>query len=804
MRVPYKWLSEYVDTGVAAEKLAELLTLAGVEVGAVEPFGPALPGIVVGQVKTLKPHPGKSNLTLVETDVGDSVLKIVCGAKNMQVGDRVPVACPGAVLPGERLIEEAVLHGSRSEGMICSAQELGLDLGAEDEILILDKSAPIGAAVDKVLGFDEPILDLELTPNRADCLSLLGVAHEVAALTGGTVKMPSLEPVEKGPDIDTVIAVAVEDTSLCPRYTARAVREVKIGPSPLWMQLRLLKAGIRPINNVVDITNYVMWEFGQPLHAFDLDLLAGKQILVRRANAGEKLVTLDGLERTLDPEALVIADSASPVGLAGVMGGENTEITVKTRQVLIEAAVFNPANIRRTARRFNLPSEASQRFERGVNPEAVAWSQERAARLMSELAGGKVLNGMIDCRAVEDIPARIKVSPQRISQILGLKIAENEVIAILTRLGCAIEKDDHEQALEVTVPLRRADIRLEEDIVEEVARIHGYDKIPVSLPRGKMLQNRPSAAERLQDLIRDILTACGYYECINYSFINPSGLSRLRLPRGDRRLQAIPVQNPFSEEQAIMRTTLLPGLLRTVQYNYKYRELNQLFFEMGKVYEPLELPLTRFPAENFSLGLAATGSIPGPNWIVSPKDADFFTIKGALEILFAGLQIESVSFVPAAPPFAHPTRAALILIDGREAGFLGQLHPEVAAEWEIDQPVTVCEISLELVAEKADPLPRVAPLPRYPAAGRDLAVVVPAEIPAEQLEKAIREAGGSMVRKVNLFDLYVGPQIPAGKRSLAYSITFRSEEGTLTDAAVNRSLEDIEKALLALGAVLRR
>ncbi len=802
MRVSFDWLKEYIDAGLSAEELAELLTLSGVEVGAVETFGPALPSVVVGEVKAMEPHPGRSNLTLVDTDTGDKTSKIVCGAKNMRVGDKVPTAKPGATLPGERLIEEIDIHGVNSPGMLCSAQELGLELGSEDQILILDQSSQVGEPVDRLLGFDDKILVLELTPDRPDCLSMIGVAYEVAALTGSKVKMPRLAPPETALELGEFFKVAIEDGELCPRYTARAVQDLEIGTSPLWMRLRLLKAGIRPISNVVDITNYVMWEFGQPLHAFDLELLKSNQILVRRAQEGEKVITLDGIERELTPEALVITDGEAPVALAGVMGGEETEINNSTRKVLIEAASFNPTNIRRTARRYNLPSEASQRFEKGVNPEAVIWSQDRAALLMHELAGGTVLRGIVDRNEAPCRETRIKIKAEKINKVLGLELSGEVVAGLLDRLGFTVQEIDS-GVMAVTVPLRRGDVTIEEDIVEEVARLYGYDKIPVTLPRGELLGNVKTYEEKVYDVTRDVLTACGYHECITYSFINPSNLARLRLPESDPRMKPIPVQNPFSEEQAVMRTTLLPGIMKAVQHNYSHRELNQMLFEIGAAFEAKTLPLDDLPEEKDKLALAVTGQIPEPNWVDPSRQADFYAIKGALEALFTRFQVEDVSFVPAAMPFSHPARCAVIKIGEAELGYLGQLHPDVAEQWEIDQPVTVCEIDLAILCDQANLVPRVVPMPRYPAAKRDLALVVAREIPAEKLEKTIREAGGDLISQVKLFDLYEGKQIPEGKRSLAYSITFRREEGTLTEAEINRAQDNIEKALLELGAVLR-
>ncbi|HSW35699.1 MAG TPA: phenylalanine--tRNA ligase subunit beta [Candidatus Limnocylindrales bacterium] len=802
MRVSYNWLRDYIEPGLSPDELAERFTLSGIEVGAVQKFGCSLPGVVVGQVLSVEPHPGRSNLTLVASDVGTTVLNIVCGAKNMKAGDKVAVALPGAELPAIGVIRETKIYGAMSSGMLCSAKELGLDLGSAEHILILDDTAVLGAPVEQSLELDDQILHLELTPNRADCLGMLGVAYEVAALTGGKVTMPPLFPPETTENIHGAIRICVQDNDLCPRYTARIVRDVTIKQSPLWMQIKLLKAGIRPINNVVDITNYVMWEFGQPLHAFDLDLLNKDEIIVRRARKDERLVTLDGVERVLDSDVLVIADSLAPIGLAGVMGGENTEISSKTRHVLIEAAGFDPINIRRTARRYNLPSEASQRFEKGVNPEAVLASQNRAALLMAELVGGKVLQGVIDHHTSPTKPPLIMVRPERVNKILGTEIPAETITAILEKLSFVVQPGGT-GSLEVTVPLRRADVMMEEDIVEEIARLYGYDKIPVKLPRGELLANRPSLEDRLYGSIREILVSCGYFECITYSFINPGSLARLRLPDDDHRMKTISVQNPFTEEQAIMRTTLLPGLLKVLQHNYSYRELNQMFFEIGAVYEPESLPLEKPPLEKMKLAFATTGLVPEPNWLVPSRNADYFTMKGALEVLLGRLQIKSAAFIPAAIPFAHPTRCAYVKINGEELGFLGQLHPEVAEIWGINQTVTIGEVDLSILARHTDLVPTVTSLPRYPAASRDIAVVVARDILASQLECTIREAGGSIVNQVILFDQYEGKQVPDGKRSLAFSIKYRCEEGTLTEMEINDAQKNIEKVLFELGAVLR-
>ncbi|HOB28926.1 MAG: phenylalanine--tRNA ligase subunit beta [Dethiobacteria bacterium] len=803
MRIAYSWLKEYIDLELSPEELAEKLTLAGVEVEAVEQFAEISDRVVVGEIITLKPHPHNSRLLVAGVDPGDgSPLQIVCGAPNIAAGQKVPLALPGAVLPGRGCLEALEIERVFSEGMLCSGKELGLELGSPDGVLILDPPAKTGSPLSEALELNDHILILDLTPNRADCLGLLGIAYEVAALTGAAVKHPPAEPPEAPECTAALLRVDVQEPLLCPRYTARVIEDLTVGSSPLWLQLRLLKSGLRPINNVVDITNYVMWEYGQPLHAFDFNLTRGGEIIVRRGRSDETLVTLDGDERVLDEEVLVIADAAGPVALGGVMGGESTEINPSTRSVLLEAALFNPVSVRRTARRYHIPSEASQRFERGVNPAWVAEASGRAALMISELAGGRVLRGLIDSYPAPVQPRRVMVRPYRINEILGLKIPSAEVSDILSRLGFTIKPEG--RRLEVTVPLRRNDIFLEEDIVEEVARLYGYDKIPATLPRGELLESREELPERLQGLVRETLTACGFNEIITYSFINPTSLRSLGLPEGDPRLEAIPLRNPLSEEQSIMRTTLLPGLLKTLQDNFYHREMNQLLFEVGAAYLPRQLPLEELPDEKLRLSLGATGELPVANWYTASRPAGFFVVKGAIEALLKRFGINRVEYLPAELPFNHPTRSAVIRIAGEEAGFLGELRPQVAEKWDYPQPVTVAELDLEMLIARANLVPRVTPLPKYPAGLRDIAVVVPRALSAGELKRLIYEAGGGLVEQVTLFDLYEGAQIPPGMRSLAFTITYRHPDRTLTEAEINAAQARIEAALSKLGAALRR
>ncbi len=802
MRIAYNWLKEYIDLELPAEELADRLTLAGVEVEAVERPAGVPGGVVVGEIVTLGEHPQNRGLLVAGVSSGGGLPRqVVCGARNIAIGKKVPLALPGAVLPGRGPLEALEVEGVLSEGMLLSGGELGLEIGPPDGILLLDPPAQPGAALEEVLDLDDRILILDLTPNRADCLGLLGAAYEVAALTGGVVKHPPAEPRESSRDAAALLQVEVQEPALCSRYTARVIEDITVGPSPLWLQLRLLRSGMRPINNVVDITNYVMWEYGQPLHAFDYDLTRGGKIIVRRGRPDEMLVTLDGNERALDEAVLVIADTAGAVALGGVMGGESTEINPSTRSVLLEAALFDPTSTRRTAGRYNIPSEASKRFERGVNPEWVAEASGRAALLLSELAGGRVLQGLLDSNPAPLERRRVSVRPHRINEVLGVKIPPEEVRTILKQLGFTVCEEGRRFA--VTVPLRRNDIFLEEDIIEEVARLYGYEKIPATLPRGELVECREELPERLQGLTRETLTACGFNEIITYSFISPEALQTLLLPAEDHRLQAIPLNNPLSEEQSVMRTTLLPGLLKTMRDNFNHREMDQLLFEIGAVYLPQRLPLQELPRERLRLSLGATGQLPPPNWHTAPRPAGFFEVKGAIESLLGRLGIEA-DYLPAERPYLHPARAASIVIAGEEAGFLGELRQQVAKGWDYPQPAIIAELDLELILERARMIPRVTPLPRFPAGLRDIAVVAPRSLSAARAERSIYEAGGGLVEQVVLFDLYEGAQIPEGKRNLAFTITYRLPDRTLTEQEINAAHSQIEAALAKLGAELRR
>lgn len=822
MRVPYRWLQEYVDVGLGPDALAEALTMQGLGVEAVERSGPAFSGVVTGRVLAVAPHPNADRLRVCTVDVGEAEPRaIVCGAPNVAAGQTVPVALPGAVLPGGVTIGEARLRGVLSRGMICSARELGLpDPTGGAGILALAEPFPPGRDLGEALGLDEAVLVLELTPNYAmHCQSMLGVAREVAAMTGGAVRPPASAVREATRPAEAAVEVRVDDPDLCPRYVARVIEGVRIGPSPLWMQRRLEAAGMRPINNVVDVTNYVMLETGQPLHAFDLHRLEGeggrKRIVVRRARTGETLVTLDGAVRRLEADDLVIADGADggrAVALAGVMGGENSEVTAATTAVLLESASFHSLGVRRTARRLALPSEASSRFEKWVDPEGCRAAADRAMALLQELAGGEVLAGAVDVYPRPAAPRRIAARSAWINGFLGTALSDAEMGAIFERLGFEVG-DFHAGSILVTVPTRRPDIEGEADLAEEVARLHGYNRIPVTLPRSPAVPAAPSRERRLAAEARAVCLAAGLNEVMTYSFMNPAGFDRIGLPADDPRRRAVPLANPLSEDQGVLRTCLLPLLLEVAAANVRHRCTDVAVFEIGRVYLPKGLPVSELPEERLSLGAVLLGAADRGGWYGPAVEADFYHVKGLVEALCRRLGVDGAAFETHAAPGYHPGRTARLLAPagpapgeagGETLGVLGELHPETARAYDLPGRVLAVELDLTALMARARPVRAYRPLPRFPASDRDLAVLVPDAVPAARVEATIAEAGGNLLESVRLFDLYRGAGVPEGWRSLAYSLVYRAADRTLTDAEVD-AVHDRVRAALAerLGAQLR-
>lgn len=796
MLVPVNWLKDYVDIDVDAETLADKMTMSGTKVELIIEASEEIKKVVVGKVLEMKPHPNADRLLIGMVDVGNQVLQIVTGAQNVKVGDYVPVALDGAVLPGEIEIRTSMMRGVESQGMMCSALELTMDLSKLPEekkegIYILDGEYEPGTDITKILKLQEKVIDFEITTNRPDCLSMVGVAREV----GATFRVPYRKPAikiknSKGDVKDYVKGITIEEPELCYRYTARVVDNIKIEPSPQWMQKRLIQAGMRPINNIVDITNYVMLEMGQPLHAFDLDKVGGREIRVRRAKNGEEIVTLDGKRRVLDENDLVIADAEVPIGIAGVMGGEYSEITPETRTILLESASFNGYNVRMTCKKLGLWSEASFRFVRGVYQELAEIAAARAVMLMEELGAGEVIGGIVDVYPKPVKPHYVEVSSERINKLLGISITAEEMKEMLERLEMEVEVDRGN--LRITVPTFRQDIQLDCDVAEEIARLYGYDNIPKTIMTGSWVQGRKSFKEIIEDTVKEVLCGCGLYEIQTYSFESPSVFDKLRLSECDELRRAIVISNPLGEEYSIMRTTLLPSMLSALSLNYNRGMESAGLYEIAPRFIPREIPLKELPEERLTICLGMYGS------------EDFYSLKGRIEVLLEELNISDYSFRRVQHPSYHPGRAAEVLIGDEVLGIIGEAHPDVSQAYQIGTRVYMGELNFNLLMKNARREVKYSPLPKYPAVNRDIAVLVDRETEVGRIAEAIKEAGGELVEKLELFDVYTGEQIPEGKKSVAYSLTLRSKERTLVDEEANRLIQNILANLRdKLGAKLR-
>jgi phenylalanyl-tRNA synthetase beta chain len=713
----------------------------------------------------------------------------------------VPLALEGARLPAGGQVEAARLAGELSEGMLCSEAELGLGDDASG-VMVLAEGLRLGERLDRALGLEDWILDIAVTPNRPDCLSVIGLAREVAAATGVKVRYPNVRPRERRPSTGEMLSVQIERPELCPRYCARVVRGVTPGPSPAWLQARLRAAGLRPINNLVDVTNYVLMEYGQPLHAFDYALLAGNSIVVRTARGGERLTTLDGQERELTGETLIICDAARPVALAGIMGGLGSVVSASTHEVVIESALFDPVNIRRTAKRLGVRSESSHRFERGVDPVGVRSALDRAAQLMGELAGGEVAEGAIDQypRPVERAPVELRLA--RANALLGVKLTRPQVAEYLRALEMEVQPAG-KQAFFVKPPSFRVDVEREADLIEELARSHGYGRIPARAPRVAVEAGPPPAARRLRERVRDLLKGFGLSEVVNYSFSSQAALDRLALSAEDPRRGAVRLLNPLSEEQAILRTNLAAGLLETARRNQAQGTPDLRLFEIGRVF--LARPGEDLPLEVTAAGGLLCGLRSPHTWYAPPRPADFYDAKGIIEALLEGLHVSGVEFTPGAgEPFLAQEASAGLVVGGERLGSCGRLSDEVLSAWDLKGAAYLFELDLDRLLPRLPEAAAFQPLPRYPAALRDLALVIGEETTWGEVLGTIRALGLAEVERVDLFDVYRGKPIEAGKKSIALSISFRSPERTLAEAEVNRLLAEIVAACeKRLGAVLR-
>jgi phenylalanyl-tRNA synthetase beta chain len=821
MKVPLSWLREYVAVEMSVAELARRLTLAGLEVSGARAFGLPIPAglkadepgptwakdkVVTAQVLKVEKHPNADKLKLVHANYGAGEPKVVVtGAPNLSVGDsgqKVVIGLSGteywdghATPKKLSTLKPTQLRGVPSDAMVMSEFELGLS-DEHEGIIILPQDTAVGVPLGDLWG--DYVLDLDILPNMARCLSLLGISREVAAITGGTVKLPPTDYPAKGEPITGKVTVAIADPKLSARYAASLIHNVKIGPSPAWMQRRLAAAGMRPISNVVDITNYVMLEWGQPLHAFDYDLLVkragGKPpgITVRPAKAGEILVTLDGVERKLTPETLVIADTAGPVALAGVMGGRDTEVSDRSTNILLESANFDLVSIRRTMRALDLPSEASVRFSKGIHPELVPHAAGRAARLFAEHAGGAVAAGIADTYPGKPTPQVVELRLSEVKRILGVDVPPLEVTRILTALEFKVEPAGAD-LLRITTPPNRLDIQAgAADLIEEIARIHGYDRIPATLLADPLPPQTGNADLEREERVRDRLVDLGCQEVITYSLTTPEREAPLNPPPAGY----VTIVNPISTERSAMRHTLLAGVLEVVAFNLKHGDTVKVF-EVGGVY--LQRDGQKLPDEPRRLAIALTGKRTPPAWqegTTPPGEMDFFDLKGVVEALVGDLHLPNVTYQRASASHLHPGRSADLLIAGKPVGSFGELHPKVAKLFDVaGRPVLVAEFDLEAILSAIPGRFAYSPVPRFPAALRDVAVVLPEDVTAERVLAEIRTAGGDLLRDVRLFDVYRGPSIPTGTKSLAFALTYQADDRTLTDKEVDKAHQKIESRL---------
>lgn len=804
MNTSLSWIKMYVpDLDVTAQEYTDAMTLSGTKVEGYEKLDADLENIVIGQITKIERHPDADKLIVCQVNIGNESVQIVTGAPNVKEGDKVPVVLDGGRVagghdgkktPGGVKIKKGKLRGVESCGMMCSIEELGSTREMYPEapeygIYIFPEDAVVGESAIKALGLDDTVIEYEITSNRVDCYGVLGIAREAAATFKKSFCPPKVEVKGNDEKASDYIKVTVEDPTLCPRYCARVVKNVKIGPSPKWMQRCLASNGIRPINNLVDITNYVMEEYGQPMHAYDLDTIEGREIVVRRAAQGEKFVTLDGQERTMNDSVLMICDGKKPVGIAGIMGGENSMITDDVHTVLFEAACFNGTNIRLSSKRIGLRTDASGKFEKGLDPNNAQAAIDRACQLMEELGAGEVVGGMVDvCNEIRQ-PSRVPFEPERINALLGTKLSKEEMLEYLARVELTLDESTNE----IVAPTFRQDIHCMADVAEEVARFYGYDKIPTTLPTGEATTGKMPFKLRIEQVARDIAEYCGFSEGMTYSFESPKVFDKLRLEQDSPLRQAITISNPLGEDYSIMRTTTLNGMLTSLSTNYNRRNKDVRLYELGNVYIPKALPLTELPQErmHFTLGMYGNG--------------DFFDMKGVCEEFFEKVGIrEKLQYDPeSGKPYLHPGRQANICYKGKVLGYLGEVHPLVAEAYGIGDKAYIAVIDILTVLEFASFAHKYTGIAKYPAVTRDLSMVVPKNVLAGQIEEVLEQRGGKILESYQLFDIYEGSQIKEGYKSMAYSVVFRHKDKTLEESEITAAMKKILNGLTSLGIELR-
>ena len=803
MKISLDWLSQYVDITVKPADLADMLTMSGFEVEAViNPYEP-LGDIVIGMIRDISPHPDADRLSCCTVDTGGATLRIVCGAPNLTAGMKAPCALPGTLLPTGIRVEAGMIRGQVSEGMLCSESELGLGQDASG-ILPINNAIPTGTPLTEALELSDTVFEIGLTPNRPDCLSYTGIAREVAALSGVTLNRPGTEIKESPPDIHTLASVTIENPDMCPRYSARLVTGVRIRQSPAWLQKRLLSVGLKPINNIVDITNYVMMETGQPLHAFDFNRLSEKRIVVRTCHteAEKTFTTLDGKQRRIDDSTLMICDGSAPVAVAGVMGGENSEIDDSTTDVLIESAHFDPVSIRKAGKQLGLSTDASYRFERGVDPEGTVFAMNRAAAMMAEAAGGTISKGIID-----EYPGRQAIEPIRLSakqtnRHLGTNLAPEQIAGFLGSIGFAVTHRGNDD-MDVRRPSFRVDVSRPEDLMEEVARLSGYNNIPTTFPAVSAKTHPPLRSFALKSEIRELMAGFGFNETIHYSFTSKNG-ERLEIPGGDIRQNELPIVNPISETQSVMRTSLIPSLLEACQKNIFRQERDLKFFELGKAF--YSHGTEHLPDETGLLSAVWTGARLPRSWHEKPVACDFFDIKGVLESLFTTLRVRPTDFGQLDRnqcSFTRPGHGANILAGHMEIGVVGEIKPSVLARFDIHQKVFAFEIDLDRLLSLVPQVTEFATVPRFPATSRDMTLIVDEQVAAGAVVKEIEASNVDIIEDITVFDVYKGKPIADGKKSVSIRITYRSHEQTLEDGPVNAlHLEITEKLLSVFNAGL--
>lgn len=804
MNTSLSWIKTYVpDLDVTAQEYTDAMTLTGTKVEGFTELDADLDKIVIGQIDKIEKHPDADKLIICQVNIGTESVQIVTGAPNVKEGDKVPVVLDGGrvagghdgkMTPGGVKIKKGKLRGVESFGMMCSIEELGSTREMYPEapeygIYIFPEDAVVGESAVKALGLDDVVFEYEITSNRVDCYGVLGIAREAAATFQKKFCPPIVEVKENDEKASDYVKVTVEDPELCPRYCARVVKNVKIGPSPKWMQRCLASNGIRPINNLVDITNYVMEEFGQPMHAYDLDTIANQEIIVRRAGKDEKFVTLDGQERIMDENVLMICDGEKAVGIAGIMGGENSMITDDVKTVLFEAACFDGTSIRLSSKRIGLRTDASGKFEKGLDPNNAQAAIDRACQLMEELGAGEVVGGMVDVCSETREPSRVKFEPEKINKLLGTSLTKEEMIDYLGRVELAYD----EKTDEIVAPTFRQDIHCNADVAEEVARFYGYDKIPMTLPTGEATTGKLPFKLRIQEVARDIAEYCGFSEGMSYSFESPKVFDKLCIPEDSELRKVITISNPLGEDYSIMRTSTLNGMLASLSTNYNRRNKDVRLYELGNIYLPKSLPVTELPDERtmFTLGMYGKG--------------DFFDMKGVCEEFFEKIGMKKkVTYDPnSGKPFLHPGRQANMIYEGKVVGYLGEVHPAVADNYSIGEKAYIAVIDILDVLEFAGFNHKYTGIAKYPAVTRDLSLVVPHAVLAGQIEEIFDQRGGNILESYQLFDIYEGAQIEKGFKSMAYSLVFRAHDKTLGENEISAAMKKIMNGLNGLGIELR-